>query len=130
MPFEKVSDDKLLCLLLFGEARGEPKEGKQGVCHVVLNRLKVAPRYGKDLRGVCLRPYQFSCFLKSDPNLKLLKNLAANFNDTWMGPYLAIVQECRTGAVKDPTHGSTLYANLDVCTPSWLGPKVKKTVEI
>jgi N-acetylmuramoyl-L-alanine amidase len=72
---------------LYGEARGETYEGKVAVAHVILERQAVAKamkqRTGKNhplfgdgsLSGVCLAPYQFSCWNPSDPNAAKLAAL-------------------------------------------------------
>lgn len=56
---------QLLGLTIYGEARGEPVEGRIAVGSVVRNRLG---RYGEDYRAVCLKPKQFSCWNLTDPN--------------------------------------------------------------
>ena len=48
-------------LTIYGEARGERIEGRVAVGCVIRNRV-IAGAYGKDYRGVCLRPWQFSCW--------------------------------------------------------------------
>jgi hypothetical protein len=66
----------LLFRLLFGECRGERIEAQVGVGCVVRNRVSArretpTPETWSD---VILAPYQFSCFLPSDPNLPKLLN--------------------------------------------------------
>ena len=67
-----------LARTIFGEARGEPIKGQEAVASVVLNRVKVAQarggRYwwGHDIISVCQKPYQFSCWNKSDPSYQRL----------------------------------------------------------
>ena len=71
--FKSLDDDKLLALAIYGEARGESYGGKVGVASVILNRLKKGGWFGKTLKDVILKPYQFSCFNDNDPNrIKLL----------------------------------------------------------
>lgn len=55
---------------IWGEARGESKAGKVAVAQVILNRARDAKRRygGPSLRGVCLKPRQFSCWNANDPN--------------------------------------------------------------
>jgi N-acetylmuramoyl-L-alanine amidase len=56
----------LLALVIFHEARGEPSKARQGVAHVVMNRV-ADPRMRHD-DSVCrtiLRPQQFSSFNES-----------------------------------------------------------------
>jgi N-acetylmuramoyl-L-alanine amidase len=58
-----LTDHHALGLTLWGEARGEPIEGKIAVANVIRNRLK-SGRWGETYRGVCLWPWQFSCWKK------------------------------------------------------------------
>jgi len=71
--FQELEDIRLLALAIYGEARGEPLGGKIGVASVILNRMKKGGWFGKTLKDVILKPYQFSCFNENDPNrIKLL----------------------------------------------------------
>lgn len=74
-----LSEKQLFTLCLYGEARGEPIEGKIAVASVIINRLKRGRWYGKSLRGVILKPLQFSCFNEDDPNKKKIEIIAQNF---------------------------------------------------
>jgi N-acetylmuramoyl-L-alanine amidase len=60
--FDSLSDTQLLALLLHGEARGESPAGMLAVAHVVLNRYGKRTWYGSTIRGVILKPWQFSYF--------------------------------------------------------------------
>lgn len=60
---------------LVGEVRGEPIEGRKAVAHVLLNRLRTG-KWGSTLAQVCLAHAQFSCWLSSDPNWKLLTSIS------------------------------------------------------
>lgn len=66
----------VVALTIYGEARGEPIEGKIAVASVIANRVKDG-RFGKTFERVCLKPYQFSCWNASDPNHKVLMQMAA-----------------------------------------------------
>lgn len=59
---DALSDTQLLALLLHGEARGESPAGMVAVAHVVLNRYGKRTWYGSTIRGVILKPWQFSYF--------------------------------------------------------------------
>jgi spore germination cell wall hydrolase CwlJ-like protein len=63
---------ELLTILLWGEARGEPDQGKLAVAEVVRNRVHRPAWWGKDWHGVMLKPWQFSCFNSGDPALNSL----------------------------------------------------------
>ena len=56
---------------VYGEARGEPWEGKVAVAWVLRNRLERTDggwRRDTSLAGLCRGPYQFSCRVANDPN--------------------------------------------------------------
>ncbi len=70
-----------LARTLWGEARGEGATGMLAVACVILNRVRIAERKGKFWWGnsiiqVCQKPYQFSCWNKSDPNFKKLLQIS------------------------------------------------------
>src|SRR5690606_4106602 len=64
-----------LARTLWGEARGEGVAGMQAVAAVIMNRHKLAKQnaayarqFGRSVAEICLKPYQFSAWLASDPN--------------------------------------------------------------
>lgn len=62
------SDKEILAKTIWGEARNQHYEGQQAVANVIMNRVKLNGWRGGDVRSVCLKPFQFSCWNKSDPN--------------------------------------------------------------
>jgi N-acetylmuramoyl-L-alanine amidase len=56
-----LSDEQVLALTIYGEARGEPLEGQVAVGAVIRNRLCTG-RWGPTYRAVCLAKAQFSCW--------------------------------------------------------------------
>ena len=77
--FSHLSEAQLMALTIYGEARGESREGKIAVGSVILERVEHREWDGKTLHEVCLMPYQFSCFLPADPNFKALKLIAGDW---------------------------------------------------
>lgn len=67
LPFQR----EIFARTLFGEARGEGMEGQSAVGEVILNRL-ADDRWPSTLAGVCLQPWQFSCWNDKDPNRPFL----------------------------------------------------------
>jgi len=53
---------------VWGEARGESVKGQIAVAWVIKNRADNPRWWGKTIEEVCLKKYQFSCWLESDPN--------------------------------------------------------------
>lgn len=110
------NDLEVLSRTVYGEARGEPMEGKIAVAAVIINRWRSGRWFaGRTVAETCTKPYQFSCWLKSDPNRTKL--LAVGFDDR-------IFLDCIEAAVRalageDPTGGATHYY-ADYCDPpSW-----------
>ena len=73
--FLKNLEVDVLARTIWGEARGEGKEGMEAVASVILNRTEIAKRldgywWGNTIIQVCQKPYQFSCWNKLDPNFK------------------------------------------------------------
>lgn len=66
-------DRDVLIRTLFGEARSEPVSGQAAVVHVIRNRV-LARKTSAAVE--CKRPWQFSCWLPSDPNLAKMLALA------------------------------------------------------
>ena len=111
-----AEDLDTLARTVFGEARGEPMQGKIAVAHVVMNRVRKQSWYGKTVKGVCTHPYQFSCWNSNDPNLSKLTAVTADDKSFRLCLYAAIA--AMDGLVPDPTSGSTHYHSLSVA-PSW-----------
>ena len=131
-PLAEQPPASLLALTLWGEARGEPVLGKRAVAWVVRNRMSIAeawlerkgrqhPLFGDGtVAGVVLRPYQFSCWLKGDPNSvhmhEAIATEAANFSPgLW-----AILKAVAKGVLADvpewadPTYGATHYCTKEL----------------
>ena len=72
-----AQDKNILARTLYGEARGE--YARVGVAafiavgNVIMNRLQSGRWYGETVTEVCLKPKQFSCWNKGDPNCPLLE---------------------------------------------------------
>lgn len=108
-------DDGVVLRTLVGECRGEPNEGRRAVAHVLLNRLQVG-RWGHTLAQVCLAHAQFSCWLQSDPNWKLLTSIS-DFD-----PIMLEMAGVLSAARQEPdfTNHSTFYfATSMVKAPIW-----------
>lgn len=65
-----VDDLLVMARTVWAEARGEGEIGMLAVACVIVNRANDPGKdwWGDDIPSVCLKPYQFSCWLESDPN--------------------------------------------------------------
>jgi spore germination cell wall hydrolase CwlJ-like protein len=81
LPFGDTAEGlRVAAITVWGEARGETHRGRLAVANIIRNRLvesrlwyqrtgKPHPVYGPGtLAGICRAPYQFSVWLKNDPN--------------------------------------------------------------
>ena len=111
----------VLARTIFGEARGEPIEGMEAVANVVLNRARISQKkgrywWGNGIIGVCQKPYQFSCWNKTDPSYHRLINVTAK--NIHFATSLRIARRAVIGALKDNTKGATHY-HADYVSPYW-----------
>lgn len=103
--FETWSELDILTGTIFGEARGEPTDGKIGVGLTVKTRVEHPGWWGRNWREVCLADRQFSCW--ADHNKDAIVE-ARNINSKlWkicrsvaVDIYLGIV----TNGLGKPTH--------------------------
>jgi N-acetylmuramoyl-L-alanine amidase len=107
-------DIDYLAHTIYGEARGEPYEGKVAIAAVVLNRLE-SGRYGNSISEVIFQPGAFTAardgqyYLQPDDSCY---EAAAEALNGW-----------------DPTGGAIYYWNPDIATDDWVHTRtVIKTI--
>lgn len=119
---DSLDDFAALTITLFGEAGGEPIEGKVAVGHVIRNRVAHPKRFGATYRAVCHARAQFSCWwpFGGAANYARVLGLARSFAEgttlPLSGTSLAVFQECGFiaegiigGQLRDNTHGADHY---------------------
>lgn len=77
--FWNLPENELMALTIWAEARSEPYDGRRAVGSVILNRRDKNGWFGKTIHEVCLKPFQFSCYNRNDPQYTNLANIASNF---------------------------------------------------
>jgi spore germination cell wall hydrolase CwlJ-like protein len=107
----------VLARTIWGEARGEPNGGMEAVASVVLNRAARPRWWGRDIVGVCLKPWQFSCWNSNDPNRP--KMLAVTATDPQFRAAQDIAGRAVAGELPDTTGGADSYVDLRVAQPDW-----------
>ncbi len=105
---------------LYGEARGElAKFGKRSLCavaSVIVNRWKQG--YAKTLKEVCLKPFQFSCWNKNDPNYPIL--MSPSIQDSTYDICVSVASDYEKGSAKDATEiGANHYHCTSIQPPYW-----------
>jgi spore germination cell wall hydrolase CwlJ-like protein len=111
----------VLARTIFGEARGEPVKGMEAVANVILNRVRISEKkgrywWGNGIIGVCQKPYQFSCWNKSDPSYQRLINVTES--NIHFATALRIARRAVINALRDNTQGATHY-HADYVSPYW-----------
>jgi spore germination cell wall hydrolase CwlJ-like protein len=91
------------------------------VANVILNRVSIAHKYGSFWWGdniiqVCQKPYQFSCWNRSDPNYKKLQSV--DKSNLYFATAQRLAQRALAGALEDITHGATHYHAINI-KPYW-----------
>ncbi len=119
-------DIDILARTIYGEARGEKRAGREAVAAVVMNRVNkkvqagwvtVGGRKQPSVAATCLKPYQFSCWLESDPNRE--KIITVSKADALFRECLEIASQAVNGRLPDITRGATHYYNPKVCRAAW-----------
>jgi N-acetylmuramoyl-L-alanine amidase len=116
----------VLALVIWREARGEPREGKIAVAAVIRNRV-AATHLPDQWDDIIERKWQFSSM--TAPGDGMLVQWPHDGDSSWLES-MAVAEGIFVGTILDNTDGSTLYANLKVCSPSWNFSKLTQTAEI
>lgn len=124
---DKENQIDVVARTLWGEARGEGYTGMQAVANVIMNRVERGGWYGLTPSEVCKKPYQFSCWLKSDPNYNKLT--AVTTSDRLFKQAQDIATLAVNGQLADITGGATEY-HTKAITPNWNYDKLTKTASI
>ncbi len=122
--FYALSHEQAMGLTIYAEARGEPEEGQVGVGYVIKNRASKPGWWGTDVRSVCFKDRQFSCYNDSDRNYARLAYIAADFPASLaVSPVLTrcceIAKGVIDGTIPNPVDGATHYLNPRLCDPAW-----------
>ncbi|MGB4057466.1 MAG: cell wall hydrolase [Alphaproteobacteria bacterium] len=129
--FYRGIETDVLARTLWGEARGEGPDGMEAVACVIFNRVKIANEnggrwwWGGNIIQVCQKPYQFSCWNRSDPNFQKLQ--AVDETDLYFATALRIARRAIAGSITDTTNGATHY-HAKTATPYWARGEVPVAV--
>ena len=125
-PLITLTQAQIVGLTLFGEARGEPIEGRFAVANVIRNRVQAQrPKYGLTYRDVCLKAWQFSCWLPQGgaENYALVLDMAQKVSAQAV-PLPAMLQECLWigGGLLGSIFGDTVHAATHYYSPAAMTP--------
>lgn len=114
--FLNDSEATLLARAIYGEARGESYDTKVAIAQTILNRTGKNKWWGNTLHEVLLKPYQFSCFNKNDPNYPKLQNPLNYENPRVWNECYDVAEKVLNHKLEDQSMGATHYCTND---PSW-----------
>jgi hypothetical protein len=123
-PSSADAETDTLARTMFGEARGEGEAGMAAVAHVVFNRVDARSWWGRDVVGVCMKRWQFSCWNPGDPNRERLLRVTGSDvlfrRANTIAAELLAAQRQGSRMRLDTTDGAThYYAPALVATPRW-----------
>jgi len=106
------ADIDVLARTIWGEARGEGREGMEAVASVIMNRVEesnggFATWRGGSVRDVCLKPFQFSAWNLGDSNRDKMINVTSS--DVLFAEALDVAKLAVSGLLADPTGGANSY---------------------
>ena len=112
-----LNDREILARTIQAEAGGEGYDGMLGVGAVIANRVSTG-KYGDGLRGVIMKPGQFSAWngetgYAGGEGALDMRNMQPS-QDAY-----AVADQILSGEYQDPTGGATHYYNDQVATPKW-----------
>ena len=112
-----------LAKTIFGEARGEGPQAMRLVAWVIRNRRDHPQKaYGKSIAEVVTAPYQFSCWLKGDPNFYKLANpmrLSEVDRKAWLEAVGIALEVLSADPTTNPLPGVYHYHDTSISPPAW-----------
>lgn len=102
-----LSDLEVVARTIWGEARNQNLTGMTAVGCVIQNRAHIDGWFGTTPREVCLKPYQFSCWGRNDPNRALM--LSVTTADRQYQVAISIANSVLTGTLNDITNNADSY---------------------
>ncbi|MBR1479475.1 MAG: cell wall hydrolase [Alphaproteobacteria bacterium] len=113
-------DIEIMAKTIYGEARGEYARANGGmnaliaIGNVIMNRSLEAE---VSIADVCLRPRQFSCWNRDDPNSRLLERVTMD-NPMYRICYV-IATRIICGEIDDITNGASHYYSRSLKIPPY-----------
>ena len=119
---EDSAEVKVLAQTIWGEARGEGKEGMEAVASVIINRADYPSKgqlwWGRTIEEVCKKRLQFECWNKGNPNRPLMESVTES--DLQFRMALEIARKAVARQLPDRTNGAThFYAYQKIAPPKW-----------
>lgn len=128
-------DIDVLVRTIYGEARGEYKRHDGGMAaliavgNVMMNRLKAQTWYGRTIKDICQKPFQFSCWNRQDPNRELLMSAHIEQEPIFKICH-QVAEQVATYQWPDLTHGSDHYYAVTLSPPPVWSQQVKPRLKL
>lgn len=122
----------VLARTIYGEARSETRKGMEAVADVVMNRVR-RKFFGKSVEGVCRFPEQFSCWNRTDPNFRIIRDKKPSLGDRVFDMCFEIAGHAvQQTAPLHVTPATLHYHAASIAKPSWVrnspSPPLKVTL--
>jgi spore germination cell wall hydrolase CwlJ-like protein len=117
VPYDTLTDEQLLALCIWREARGETFDAKFAVGCSVRNRVLRPSWWGYDWHTVILKKWQYSSFNPGDPNEK---KWPEDEDPSWKDSVACAQRTIEIAP--DTTNGATNYYDTSIHFPSGWGP--------
>jgi len=115
---QREKDIDTLARTLYGEAEVNNDKDARAIACVIINRVKFN-RWPNTVAGVCLQPWQFSCWNQNDPNrVRILEA-----HGPWFEHCKDVARAAVAGQVSDFTKRSTHYYETGIKKPKWAKKK-------
>jgi spore germination cell wall hydrolase CwlJ-like protein len=119
-----VQDVYLMALVVWREARNEPREGKIAVAYTIMNRVKYTKWWGETCAEVIFKKWQYSSMTDpNDPQLKLLPQPYEPVGWRSWAECLGIARDVYEESIINPAPGADSYFADYIPTPKWADPK-------
>jgi N-acetylmuramoyl-L-alanine amidase len=124
-----LTEEAIILMTLWAEARGEPLEGMLAVAEVIRRRTKLHYNSDGSLTDTCTRNAQFSCWNNDDEQRPMM------FRLTDQEPLVMRLGEVwENSEFTDYSNGAVLYYSPAAMKPTgsvpWWAPKCRKVAEV
>ena len=116
----RLTDIDTLARTIYGEARGEPYEGKWGVGRTIVNRWNLKGKWfsGDFIAETAQMPWQYSCWNRNDPNRQ--KILDCTYGDKVLRECMKAAMDAISGAPHVWFNNEITHYHADhIRTPNW-----------
>lgn len=123
-PAYTEADRLALAATIYAEARGEGLNGMRAVAHVIVNRANAAiPQFGIGIKGVVLKPKQFSCWNGVNPDFLHLEDrleaLTPGTPDAIAWKVAKLVAQNVLSKQDHDLTGGAVYYHAKTVNPTW-----------